>query len=293
MALALRVTTAPAQDLEARTYVNAPVGVNFALLAYGYSTGNVLVDQALPVEEGQARLNSIVGRYVRTIDVFGLSGKINAIVPFTTGTFEGVLNGQFASTSRSNLADPRLEFSVNLVGAPALKGREFAGYRQRTIVGASVQVIVPVGEYNPDKLVNLGSNRWSFRPQIGISHAAGRWHLELYGSTWLFTDNSEYFGGTTLEQKPIYAVQGHVSYTFRPGLWVALGGGHARGGRTTVDGALRNDLQENSRFGTIVSLPLARRHGLKLVFSSGIATRIGADFDSFGVAYQFRWGGGV
>ena len=115
----------------------------------------------------------------------------------------------------------------------------------------------------------------------------------MYGSAWIFTDNPNYFGGSNLEQNSIYAVQAHASYTFRPGLWIALDGGFAGGGRTFVDGALRNDIQENSRLGATLSLPLKRQHAVKLVFTSGIATRIGADFDSFVLAYQFRWGGGL
>ena len=293
MVLSLLPSPGLAQDLEPRTYANAPVGLNFLLLGYGYSSGNVLFDQALPVEDGVARLNLFVGRYVRTLDLYGRLGKLSLLVPFTHGMFEGLLNGEAASTSRSNFADPRLELSVGLFGAPALRGREFADYRPGTIVGVGLQIILPLGEYDGSKLINLGSNRWSFRPQIGVSRAVAKFDFELYASAWIFTDNPDSFGGATLEQQTIYALQGHVSYTFRPGLWLALDGGYASGGRTTVGGVPRSDFQKNSRVGGTLSIPLAARHGVKLVFSSGIATRIGADFDSFLVAYQFRWGGGL
>ena len=291
--LALDAAGAAAQDLEPRSYANAPVGMNFVIFGYGYSTGNILVDQALPIEDGRAKLNNLIGGYVRVVDVFGLSSKILVVLPYTWGTFAGILNGEAVSTSRSNFADPRVQLSVNLVGGPALSGREFAAYRSNTVVGASLRVTVPVGEYDPTKLVNLGSNRWTFRPQIGISHTVRRLTLEMYGSAWIFTDNPNYFGGSSLEQNSIYAVQAHASYTFRPGLWIALDGGFAGGGRTYIDSAVRNTLQENARLGATLSLPLKRQHALKLVFASGIATRIGADFDSVVLAYQFRWGGGL
>ncbi len=220
--LALDAAGVAAQDLEPRTYANAPVGMNFLIIGYGYSTGNILVDQALPVEDGRAKLHNLIGGYVRVVNVFGLSGKIGVILPYTWGTFAGTVNGEAVSASRSNFADPRVELAVNLVGGPALSGREFAAYRSNTVVGASLRVTVPVGEYDPTKLVNLGSNRWTLRPQVGISHSVRRLNLELYGSAWIFTDNPNYFGGSSLEQNSIYAVQAHASYTFRPGLWIAL-----------------------------------------------------------------------
>ena len=205
-ALTLCSTGGSAQDLEPRTYANAPVGLNFLVGGYGYSSGNVLVDQALPVEEGQADLHLFVGGYVRTLDLFGKSGKLKVVVPFTRGSFEGIVNGEAASTFRSNFADPRVEVSVGLFGTPALRGREFAEYRMGTIVGASLQIILPFGEYDQSKLVNLGSNRWSFRPQVGVARAIGRVDLELYGSAWIFTDNPESTGGSTLEQRTIYVL---------------------------------------------------------------------------------------
>ena len=291
--LLLHATSSFAQDLEPRTYANAPVGVNFLLLAYGYSSGNILMDAALPIEDGRANLHTAVGRYIRTFSLFGRSGKLGVLVPFTLGDFKGTVAGQADSTSRSNFADPRFEISLNLMGAPALGLREFAAYRPKTIVGTSLQVIAPLGEYDASKIINLGSNRWSFRPQIGLSHAVRRWTLELYASAWLFTDNPRSLGDARLEQQPIFAFQSHLSHTFRPGLWVAANGGFAGGGQTTVDGVKRSDLQENFRVGVTASIPLARRHGIKLVFASGITTRIGADFDSFAIAYQFGWGGGL
>ena len=291
--LFFNVTSAGAQDLEPRTYSNAPVGVNFLLLGYGYSSGNILFDAALPIEDGRAKLNLLMGRYIRTINLFGRSGRASVSVPYTWGTFRGTLAGQPESTSRSDFADPRVEISMNLTGGPALDLREFVRYRQKTIVGVSLQVIVPLGEYDANKIVNLGSNRWTFRPQLGVAHAWKKWNLEMYASAWFFTVNPRSLGDARLEQQPIVALQSHLSYTFRPGLWAALNAGVAEGGRTTVDGVLRNDLQKNTRVGATVSVPLAQRHGIKIVFVSGVTTRIGADFDSILVAYQYRWGAGL
>ena len=186
----------------------------------------------------------------------------------------------------------RVQIAVNFIGAPALAARELATYRETTVVGVALQIVAPSGEYYPDKLVNLGSNRWAFRPRIGVSHTAGRWTLEAYGDVWLYTDNTDFLGGMTLEQDPFWVVQGHVLYTFRRGLWLGVNAGFANGGRTTVDGE-EKDFQENTRLGATLSIPLGRRHALKLVYVGGIATRLGADFDTFNLAYQYRWGGGL
>ncbi len=286
-------TAGRAQELEPRAYANAPVGLDFLLLGYGHSRGDVLLDPALPIEDGRAVLDLLLGRFVHTLDVFGRLGKFNVLVPYTRGTFEGLLNGEPASAFRSGFGDPRVELAVGLIGTPALRGREFAEHQAEhgrgTIIGASLQVVLPLGQYEPTKLVNLGSNRWSFRPQVGVASALGSWDLELYGSAWIFTDNPDFFGGSKLEQQTIYALQAHLSYTFRPGLWLALDGGYADGGRTASDGVDADNFQKNSRVGGTLSVPIAPRHGIKLAFSSGVATRIGGDYDSFLVAYQFLW----
>lgn len=292
-AFALALSGAPghAQDLEPRSLASAPVGMNILLVAYGYSFGNVLLDPALPVEDARAGLNIISGAYVRAIDVFGLSGKLDVIAPFTWGTWEGELEGQDTSTARTGFGDPRVRMSVNFVGAPALRGGDFIAYRQKTVVGASLQIRVPLGQYDPAKLINLGSNRWTFRTQVGVSQRAGSWVIESYLAVWFFTENTNVFGGGTLSQKPIVAIKGHVAYIFRPGLWAALDAGFGTGGATTVNETEKGELQENFRLGATLAIPLAMHHALKLAAVTGVTTRIGADFDTIVLAYQYRWGG--
>jgi Putative MetA-pathway of phenol degradation len=190
------------------------------------------------------------------------------------------------------LSDPRVKVSMNFIGAPALKTHEFIKFRQKTIIGGSLQITAPLGQYDPNLRVNLGTNRWSLKPELGVSRALGRWTLELYGSVWLFTANHRYLQTSTLRQAPIGAVQGHVAYSFRPRLWAALDAVYFGGGRTTVNGVKRNDLQSNARYGFTFSVPLAKQHSLKFLFSTGLVTRIGSDFNAVGVAYQFAWGGG-
>ena len=287
----LFASSVTAQQVEPRRYQNVPVGVNALAFTYGFSTGNVLFDSTLPIEDATADVHTFAVLYLRTLDFFGKSAKADVLVPFSSADFEGFLDGEFRTRTPDGFADPRFRLAVNLVGGPALTVPEFAKYRAKTILGASIQVIAPLGQYDPTKLINLGSNRWSFRPELGLSRAVKKWFLELAGGVWLFTENGDFFGGQRLEQSPLYFIKGDVIYNFRPGLWASFNFGFANGGETTIDGVRRGTLQRNSRTGLTLALPLNRRNGLKFVYTSGLTTRLGADFDSFLLVYQYTWGG--
>ncbi len=281
-----------AQDLEPRAFSAAPVGVNFAMLGYGYSTGDLLFDQALNIDDARAQINNLTGLYVRTIDFFGASSKLAILAPFVWGTWEGSLAGQDTSTTRRGFADPRIQLAVSFLGAPAQTPREFSGFREKTVAGASLMVIVPLGQYDSSKLINLGTNRWSFRPRIGVSQASGKWIFELFGDVWLFTRNPD-LRGAVIEQDPIWAIQGDVIYTFRPGLWLGFNAGYGKGGQSIVNGVGKNNPQESTRLAGTLSVPVARRHSFKFVYSTGVSARFGADLDTFQVFYQYRWGAGL
>lgn len=288
----LLATTAWAQQLEPRAFSAAPVGVNFALLGYGYSTGDLLFGQDVPIEDASAKINTLTGIYVRTLDFFGTSAKLAVIVPFAWGTYRGKLTGIDTSTTRASFVDPKVQLAVSFLGAPARTPREFAGFHEGTVAGAALMVGVPVGQYDPSKIVNLGTNRWAFRPRIGASHTAGKFTFELFGDVWLFLDNPDQFG-EVVKQDPIWAIQSHVIYSFRPGLWLGFAAGYGTGGNTTVGGVHKNNRQQNTMLAGTLAVPITRRGALKLVYLTGVSTRLGADFDTFQVFYQYRWGGGL
>ena len=291
--LATRAPAALAQEIEPRTYSNTPIGVNFLLAGYGHAEGGVATDPSIPLENANLRTHSTVFAYARSFEVGGQSGKFDLIVPYgwVSGTAE--FAGQPREREVSGFGDPKLRFSLNFYGAPALSLPDFASYRQDLIVGASVQVSVPSGQYDADKLVNIGTNRWFVKPEIGFSNAWGPWTLELATAATFFADNDDFLGGKTREQDPIYSVQGGLIYGFRNGIWVAFNGTYFTGGRTTVDGAEGDDLQKNSRAGLTVALPVDRHNSVKLYASTGLSTRTGTDFDTVGILWQYRWGGGL
>jgi hypothetical protein len=280
---------ANAQELEPGTYQNAPTQVNVAIAAYGHSKGNVLLDASLPVEGAKATVNLVALGYLRTLDILGRSAKIDAQMPLSWATFSGMVAGEFRTRSPQGLADPRVRLLVNFIGAPALSPQEFAKYRQRTIVGASLQLVMPLGQYDATRYVNLGSNRWSFRPELGISHARGRLTLEFTGGAWLFTHNGDYIGSTTQTQTPLYFGKGGAIWTIKRGMWAAVNYGRANGGETRVDGVKTNEPQRNDRLAYTFAMPFYGPGSLRLTYTSGLSTRLGADFDSIGVAYQYSW----
>lgn len=291
--LLLLPSMARTQELETRYYINMPVGINLFQVGYGRSEGNVLIDPSLPIEGLNAGLNLVSFKYGRVFDFFGRSAKFEALLPFATGHWEGELEGEHRERDVSGLADARFTLNVNFVGSPSLEMPEFRSYRQKTIVGAVFQVIVPTGMYDGRKLINIGANRWGFRPQIGVSHAVGKWVIEAAGTLWLFTENDDFFGETSLSQDPLYAIQGHFVYNFKPGLWLGFDIGYADGGTTTIGGDIKNTLQKNTRAGVTFQYPFKRRHAMRIAFSRGVRTRIGADFTSFIAGYAIMWGRGL
>ena len=278
-----------AQELEPRAYSVSPVSTNFLLGYYTRSSGSVLMDTSLPVTDVTARIDGTSIGYVRTFGLAGRLASIGVVLPYFQGDMTGNVGGAAEQVTRSGPGDSRLRFVVNLAGGPALTSEEFAQRPPATVLGTSLTVVTPTGEYDPARLINIGSNRWSFKPEIGLSHPAGNWFLEAALGVWLFTDNSDFFGGQRRSQDPVYTTQGHVSYTFRSGLWLSADATFYRGGRTSVDGVDKADLQQNSRYGLALSVPLSTGVSVKLDWSRGLTTRIGGNFDTFGVALQYRW----
>lgn len=284
---------AQAQEIEPRAYSNAPVGVNFLIAGYAYTRGGVAFDPALPVTNPQLQTSSAVLAYARVLDLWGTSGKVTAIVPYTWLSGSADFAGEPVRRVVDGFADPSLRLSVNLFGAPALTLKEFKNYEQDLIVGTSLQVTVPSGQYDDSRVVNISTNRWSIKPELGISKTLGPWTLELSAAATLFTDNKDFFGGNTRSQEPLYSTQGHVIYGFPSGIWASLDATYFTGGRTEINGTPNDDRQENWRLGATLALPVDIHNSVKLYASSGVSARTGNNYDLIGVAWQYRWGGGL
>jgi hypothetical protein len=292
-ALAVAASPASAQAIEPRAYSNAPVGVNFLVAGYAYTQGGVSFDSSLPLSKPALDTSSAVVGYVRVLDLWGMSAKFDVIAPLVALSGSAIFEEATLRRDISGLADPKFRLTMHFFGAPALSLKEFASFRQDLIVGASLQVSVPVGQYDETRLVNLGTNRWSVKPELGVSKALGRWTLEGAAAVTLYTDNERFYPDRVRSQEPLYSLQAHAIYSFGSGVWGSLDGTYFTGGRTTVDGSLNQDLQQNWRVGATLAFPVGTRNSIKLYGSSGVSARTGNDFDLVGIAWQYRWGGGL
>ena len=280
------------QALEPRLYSNAPIGLNFLIGGYAYSTGGAIADPSVPLEDGQIDIHTPFAAYAHSFGMWGKSAKVDVVLPYAYLSGTAKFNGEPVERTVDGAADPGMRISMNFIGAPALSLAEFRNYRQNFVLGGSLQVIAPLGQYDPQRLVNIGTHRWTIKPELGLSKTFGPLVLELAGAAALYTNNDDFLGQTK-KQKPIYSVQAHVVYQFKNKIWLSVDSTHYAGGKTTVDGIEKNDRQSNSRIGATLALPVNRNNSIKRFTSSGVSTRTGTDFDSIGLAWQHRWGGGL
>jgi len=276
-------------DVLPRLLTNTPIDQNFLGVSYTHSKGNVSVDPALATDV-ESKLYTYTASYTRSFAAFGQSASFTAVLPYSDLSLTGIVGGDQVTAQDDRFADPRFRLALNLKGAPALRIQDFAGYRQKTILGFAIEVVAPLGHYDETRRVNFGSNRWTISPRLGIGHRFRRITLEAAGTLTFFSDNDEYLINGTLEQKPIAAFHANLIYHFRrPGTWIGVSSLYLRGGETTIDDTDRSDLQSTSRAGVVLSVPFGRRHNLLFKLSSGVTTRIGADFDNLFVGYSYRF----
>ena len=291
--LAGAAAPADAQELEPRAYSNLPIGMNFLALGYAYSRGGLSTDPSLPVEDAHLKIHTGLAAYVRSLDFWGRSGKLDIIVPYSGLSGTALVAGQPASREVSGFGDPKLRLAVNFYGAPSLTLQEFRGYEQDLVVGGSLQLGVPVGQYDASRAVNLGTNRWTLKPDLGFSKAFGAFTADLTAGVTFFGTNHDFFGGQTVEKDPLWSMQANLSYNFPGGVWASLGTTYYRGGRTTADGVRKDDALSSTRVGLTLAVPIDRRFSVKFNASSGVSARTGSDFDTIGVVGQYRWGAGL
>ena len=290
-AIAFWSNGAPAQELAPRAYWPAPKGTNVVVVGYQYSTGDIVTDPSLPIPGVDSKINFALFSYQHTLSLFGRTANLQFNLPYTWGSTEGFAEGEFRNRHISAMADARIRLSVNLRGAPTMDVAGFQALRAkpRTIIGASVMVQAPTGGYEPDKLINAGTNRWAVKPALGVIWPVRpTWLVEFELGAWIFGDNDNFLG-TTRQQDPILSSEFHLVKRIRPGFWASLDVNYYVGGRTTVGQDLRADLQRNSRIGGTVLFPFKSRHAIRAGFSTGIVTEPAGDFETFTLDYVYAW----
>ncbi len=278
------------QDLEPRALSMLPTGGNFAVASYAYTNGNILIDENIPIEDLNANLHSFVFAYARSFKLFNRIAKFDAVLPYSVGRWEARVSGIDTFTTRSGLGDPMARISMILIGGPALTLREFAiQEKSKFRLGVFFRMRMPFGEYDKTKLINLGSNRWAFKASVGASYLFKKFVFEACINAWIFTDNKEFLVDNVVSQATVLTFQGHVTYLMKKGKWLALSVGQSGLGETTVNDVPQNNLQNSWKFGLAFALPLSNNQSLKFVYTNGLSTRFGADFNTLAIAYQFMW----
>ena len=286
-----------AQDLAPRAYLITPVHSNALTVSYGFYSGNLNFDGSVPITDASARASIPVLSYYHSMNFFGRSANFVASVPYGVANFHGTVLGSETNVYRSGLFDSVYRISVNLRGGPAMNVKDFIKWKQRLLIGVSLRVVAPTGQYDSTKLINFGNNRWAFKPELGLSRRWGHWLLDAYAGGWFYTTNPKFFsenqynpGVTTLSQAPIGAIEGHWSYDFRPRLWVSLDGNFWFGGATSRNG-VENPASRlsNSRIGGTFSFPISRHQSMKFSYNNGAYIKYGGNFQNITFAWQYSW----
>jgi len=283
-----------AEELEPRRWSHLPINTNFIGGGYAYTEADIGFDPVLKIEDADVELHTWVAKYIRTFSLLDKTARVSLLQAYQEGRWSGLVDGTPTSIRRSGWSDTILRFAINLYGSPPLQGKEYAAYRAaaevETLVGAGLAVQLPTGDYMNDKLINLGNNRFTFRPQIGVTHKRGKWSTEVTGMVALYTDNDDFFNGNKLEQEPLYIVHGHLIYDFRPGVWAGLSAGYNYGGKSTVNGVKKDDLKQNLAWALSFGFPLSRHLGVKMAYA-GTRTqeKTGIDSDTFAVGLSAFW----
>jgi len=290
-------TASHAQDLAPRAYVITPLHSNAVTLTYSYLDGSIIFDGTVPITESTARVNLSILSFSHSMNFFGRTANFTASLPYGVGNFRGTVANAETLAYRSGLLASSFRFSVNLKGGPAMNVQEYSKWRQKTIIGVSIKLVPPMGQYDPTKLINYGTNRWALKAELGYSRRWGHWILDGYGGVWFFTTNSEFFshnqfspGTNTQSQSPTGSFEGHLSYDFKPRLWVSFDANFWFGGSTSLNGAINEaTVQRNSRIGATASIPLSRRHAIKLSYNNGAYIRYGGNYQNVSVGWQYSW----
>lgn len=279
-----------AADLEPRSYSNTPVGLKFLIAGYNYTEGNVAFDPSVPIEDAKLHASSSLFGYAQSFGLWGCSAKFDIVAPYTWLDGNALVQGVRTRREVNGFADPMFRFSLNFLGAPALSVKDFKNYRQNLILGFGLRVSAPWGQYDPTRLVNIGTNRWSIKPELGISKAWGLWTVDVMPSVTFYTDNNDFMKGGTLTQKPLYAVQAHLIRSFRSGVWVALDSTYFTGAQSTANGVESDNRRADTHSGVTIALPVDRINSIKLNGGWGTSSRTGSYYNSIGAYWQIRWG---
>ena len=276
-----------AQQLSPRFYWPSPRGTKVAVTGYSHASGDVLMDPSIPIYGADSRINTVFFAHMQNFSLLGRTANFLVELPYSWGITKGTVINTMAERKLSGFNDMGITLAVNLLGAPSM---DLAGFRQlrnspRVLLGTSIKVQLPTGQYMTDRLINVGGNRWAFKPELGaLIPLLQKFLIEFELGAWFFTKDKDYIPGTR-KQQPILSGEIHLVKRFRPGLWASLEGNYFWGGRQQIGDNRLGDLQRNSKIGGTVAVPFGRRHSFKVGYSIGVVTAYGTDFNQFLATY--------
>ena len=287
-------TASLALEMEPRLWSYLPMDINFGGVAYAYTSADIAFDPVLKLENVEMDLNTWAAKYIRTFELFGKAARVDFTQGYQEAKWQGLLDGAPATLNREGFADTFVRVATNLYGAPALKAKDYRDYQiahdAETVIGVGMVIRLPTGHYLDDKLLNLGENRFVFRPQIGLSHQQGNWTSEITSEVSFYTENDEFFDGNKLKQKPLYIIHGHINYSFRPGLWVGASVGYDYGGETKLNGENKDDKKQEVGWGLSAAYPLSQVLGIKFTYiNTRTRESTGLDTDNYLASLTYMW----
>lgn len=266
MASVMMIAGALAQD-GARAYFLQPDASNTASLSANY----------LHTELGATRLDIgvLTASYRRTVDIGGQAGAI--LVGLPVGGLSGAVDTGFGIVPQNNplaLGDLFVGGEFGLIGSPALSPLDYSQYRPGFRASVAGKLFMPTGDYNSNRLANLGQNRWSLLASLPISYVLADTMIdpaittiEIIPSVHLFGDNRDAIGPASVtSQDPLWKLEGHVTHTFSPMVWGALDAYYETGGRVTNDGVQVLAAHDSAALGATLGLVLNQSLSLRLSY---------------------------
>ncbi|MCF6306883.1 MAG: transporter [Flavobacteriaceae bacterium] len=265
---------------------------NYSGIVYGYSSGDILLNSQ-EIEGLNAKLNSVAVFYGHSFKILNKPAKYDVVLPYAFGKLNALVSQVDTTAYKNGFIDPSIRVSVILIGDQALNLKEFA---QRDVkkfkLGAAFKVKAPLGRYDETKLINLGANRWAFQLKVAASYQpTKKIILELHIDSWFFTENSSFYNGNKLTQKPFFTTQLHMAYLFNPKFWISGSIGQVALGETSINGIEQDNNQENSRYGFTASYKIGKLGSFKFALTNGLYTGSGANFTTTLLGYSFVWFG--
>jgi hypothetical protein len=282
-----------AQFSDPRTYENAPVGTSQIEVGYAYAHGDTSIDTSVPVTGAQLNLHQAMIGYTRYFGWLHRLTWVEAGVPLAN--VAGSISGTNIHRSTSGAGDSSYSFGMLLKGGPALSPAQYADYMPGTTVGVRFTATAPTGAYDPDRILNLGADRWTLKPEVGLSRPFGpdkKWVFDGYANVAFYTDNTSYHGRQILRQEALPGLEGHISYSFSDKVWTSLDARYSFRAATLLDGVNQDNPQQNFIVGTETSFSLGSRHSLTVVVGKTLAHRNGPAVTGVSLKYDYSWGTG-